>query len=47
MFVLRRELEEELGIILPKDAFEMIFVFLQEWLVDQFLYYLVGYISLR
>ncbi|PKI38141.1 hypothetical protein CRG98_041464 [Punica granatum] len=28
----QRELEEELGIVLPKDAFELIFVFLQEWL---------------
>lgn len=27
----RRELHEELGIALPKDAFELIFVFLQEW----------------
>ncbi|PNY12601.1 nudix hydrolase 3-like protein, partial [Trifolium pratense] len=26
----RRELEEELGVNLPKDAFELIFVFLQE-----------------
>lgn len=26
----RRELEEELGVTLPKDAFELIFVFLQE-----------------
>ncbi|PQM40327.1 nudix hydrolase 3 [Prunus yedoensis var. nudiflora] len=26
----RRELQEELGVTLPKDAFEMIFVFLQE-----------------
>ncbi|XP_048432699.1 LOW QUALITY PROTEIN: nudix hydrolase 3 [Pyrus x bretschneideri] len=26
----RRELQEELGIVLPKDAFEMLFVFLQE-----------------
>ncbi|XP_004303220.1 PREDICTED: nudix hydrolase 3 [Fragaria vesca subsp. vesca] len=30
----RRELEEELGIILPKDAFEMIFVFLQECVIN-------------
>jgi len=30
---LRRELEEELGIVLPKDAFELLFIFLQEWLV--------------
>lgn len=29
----RRELEEELGIVLPKDAFELLFIFLQEWLV--------------
>ncbi|KAF2301547.1 hypothetical protein GH714_025710 [Hevea brasiliensis] len=27
----RSELHEELGIVLPKDAFELIFVFLQEW----------------
>lgn len=27
----RRELEEELGVTLPQDAFELIFVFLQEW----------------
>lgn len=26
----QRELEEELGIVLPKDAFEMLFIFLQE-----------------
>ena len=26
-------MEEELGIKLPKDAFEKIFVFLQEWFV--------------
>ncbi|RDX92899.1 Nudix hydrolase 3 [Mucuna pruriens] len=30
----RRELEEELGITLPKDAFEWIFVFLQDVLND-------------
>lgn len=33
MYACRRELQEELGVTLPKDAFEMIFVFLQEWLV--------------
>jgi 8-oxo-dGTP pyrophosphatase MutT (NUDIX family) len=27
----RRELEEELGISLPADAFELLFVYLQEW----------------
>lgn len=27
----RRELQEELGISLPADAFEFLFVFLQEW----------------
>jgi hypothetical protein len=32
-WIIRRELEEELGINLPVDAFELIFVFLQEWLV--------------
>lgn len=32
-FLCRREMEEELGIKLPKDAFEKIFVFLQEWFV--------------
>lgn len=32
----RRELYEELGIDLPKDAFELLFVFLQEWLVELF-----------
>ncbi|KAL3818355.1 hypothetical protein ACJIZ3_004260 [Penstemon smallii] len=30
----RRELEEELGIALPKDAFELLFVFLQECVVN-------------
>ncbi|KAK6116921.1 hypothetical protein DH2020_049296 [Rehmannia glutinosa] len=30
-----RELHEELGIKLPKDAFELLFVFLQEWLVTE------------
>ncbi|KAG4383377.1 hypothetical protein GLYMA_13G072500v4 [Glycine max] len=30
----RRELEEELGITLPKDAFELIFVFLQECVIN-------------
>ncbi|XLR08398.1 hypothetical protein S83_036336 [Arachis hypogaea] len=29
---IRRELEE-LGVTLPKDAFELIFVFLQEWTI--------------
>lgn len=43
---IRRELQEELGVTLPKDAFEMIFVFLQEWLVGQFLCSIVGYIFL-
>lgn len=33
MYSCRRELQEELGVTLPKDAFEKIFVFLQEWLV--------------
>lgn len=33
IWIIRRELEEELGINLPVDAFELIFVFLQEWLV--------------
>jgi hypothetical protein len=32
-WIIRRELHEELGIKLPVDAFELIFVFLQEWLV--------------
>ncbi|PWA76984.1 nudix hydrolase [Artemisia annua] len=27
----RRELQEELGVTLPNDAFELLFVFLQEW----------------
>lgn len=31
LFFSRKELQEELGINLPKDAFELIFVFLQEW----------------
>lgn len=35
LYVCRRELHEELGVILPNDAFELIFIFLQEWLVDQ------------
>jgi 8-oxo-dGTP pyrophosphatase MutT (NUDIX family) len=35
LYAIRRELQEELGVTLPKDAFEMIFIFLQEWLVDQ------------
>lgn len=43
---IRRELQEELGVTLPKDAFEMLFVFLQEWLVGQFLCSIVGYIFL-
>ncbi|XP_071920170.1 nudix hydrolase 3 isoform X3 [Coffea arabica] len=30
----RRELHEELGILLPKDAFELIFVFLQECVIN-------------
>ncbi|KAL2489821.1 Nudix hydrolase 3 [Forsythia ovata] len=30
----RRELDEELGIILPKDAFEPLFVFLQECVIN-------------
>ncbi|PON52763.1 Dihydroneopterin triphosphate diphosphatase [Parasponia andersonii] len=30
----RRELQEELGVNLPKDAFEMIFVFLQECVIN-------------
>lgn len=30
----RRELQEELGINLPKDAFEMIFIFLQECVIN-------------
>ncbi|KAK4422443.1 Nudix hydrolase 3 [Sesamum alatum] len=30
----RRELHEELGIILPKDAFELLFVFLQECVIN-------------
>ncbi|KAK1323065.1 Nudix hydrolase 3 [Acorus calamus] len=34
----RRELEEELGITLPKDAFELIFVFLQECVINDGLY---------
>lgn len=31
----RRELQEELGIVLPKDAFELLCVFLDEWLVKE------------
>lgn len=31
----RRELDEELGIKLPKDAFELLFVFLEQWLVNE------------
>ncbi|KAA8540570.1 hypothetical protein F0562_024511 [Nyssa sinensis] len=30
----RRELHEELGVILPKDAFELLFVFLQECVIN-------------
>ncbi|XP_034696056.1 nudix hydrolase 3-like [Vitis riparia] len=30
----RRELHEELGVILPKDAFEFLFVFLQECVIN-------------
>ncbi|ESW18170.1 hypothetical protein PHAVU_006G018900 [Phaseolus vulgaris] len=30
----RRELEEELGVILPKDAFELIFIFLQHSVIN-------------
>ncbi|PSR89376.1 Nudix hydrolase [Actinidia chinensis var. chinensis] len=30
----RRELHEELGVILPKDAFELIFIFLQECAIN-------------
>ncbi|XP_061344415.1 nudix hydrolase 3 isoform X4 [Gastrolobium bilobum] len=30
----RRELEEELGVTLPKDAFELIFIFLQECVIN-------------
>ncbi|KAG2723283.1 hypothetical protein I3760_02G163500 [Carya illinoinensis] len=30
----RRELQEELGVILPKDAFEMIFIFLEECVIN-------------
>ncbi|PIA37104.1 hypothetical protein AQUCO_03100094v1 [Aquilegia coerulea] len=30
----RRELDEELGVTLPKDAFELIFVFLQECVIN-------------
>ncbi|KAJ9189883.1 hypothetical protein P3X46_001134 [Hevea brasiliensis] len=30
----RRELHEELGIVLPKDAFELIFVFLQQCIIN-------------
>nr|XP_023905310.1 nudix hydrolase 3-like isoform X2 [Quercus suber] len=30
----RRELQEELGIVLPKDAFERIFIFLQECVIN-------------
>ncbi|PPD72659.1 hypothetical protein GOBAR_DD30432 [Gossypium barbadense] len=31
----QRELQEELWVILPKDAFELIFVFLEECIDDQ------------
>ncbi|KAF3432522.1 hypothetical protein FNV43_RR27262 [Rhamnella rubrinervis] len=34
MYACRRELQEELGVTLPKDAFEMIFVFLQECVIN-------------
>ncbi|GAB2219981.1 hypothetical protein Droror1_Dr00007622 [Drosera rotundifolia] len=30
----RRELQEELGIVLPKDAFELLFVYLEEWVTN-------------
>ncbi|KAL9265775.1 Nudix hydrolase 3-like protein [Drosera capensis] len=30
----RRELQEELGIVLPKDAFEFLFVYLEEWVTN-------------
>ncbi|XP_068304557.1 nudix hydrolase 3-like isoform X3 [Pyrus communis] len=30
----RRELQEELGIVLPKDAFEMLFVYLEECVIN-------------
>ncbi|KAI9070830.1 hypothetical protein K1719_047207 [Acacia pycnantha] len=30
----RRELEEELGLTLPRDAFELLFVFLQECVIN-------------
>ncbi|GAB4850578.1 Nudix hydrolase 3 [Ancistrocladus abbreviatus] len=30
----RRELREELGVVLPKDAFELLFVFLQECVIN-------------
>ncbi|KAK2990394.1 hypothetical protein RJ640_024593, partial [Escallonia rubra] len=31
----RRELDEELGVFLPKDAFELIFIFLQECVINE------------
>lgn len=31
----RRELHEELGVVLPKDAFELIFIFLQECVINE------------
>ncbi|KAF9608599.1 hypothetical protein IFM89_010084 [Coptis chinensis] len=34
LFVFRRELHEELGLLLPKDAFELLFVFLQECVIN-------------
>ncbi|XP_027181400.1 nudix hydrolase 3 [Coffea eugenioides] len=34
LFSAMRELHEELGILLPKDAFELIFVFLQECVIN-------------
>ncbi|KAA3478669.1 nudix hydrolase 3 isoform X1 [Gossypium australe] len=38
----QRELQEELGVILPKDAFELIFVFLEEWLVDKIIFFVTN-----
>ncbi|KAL1556924.1 Nudix hydrolase 3, variant 3 [Salvia divinorum] len=31
----RRELQEELGITLPKDAFEQLYIFLEEWVTNE------------
>ncbi|KAG6405942.1 hypothetical protein SASPL_133536 [Salvia splendens] len=31
----RRELQEELGITLPKDAFEKLYIFLEEWVTNE------------